>query len=400
MVSELKRALFAGTGDQNQLFKCTNLFRRDLKSLDTSELLDATYYLTRITRGRGGIVDPELGYAIIGRLMAAIPLLSRQECIRLVQVCSLLVSRNKVDQPHVKSLLQKRDKVVVECLRRISGKLEDLPVSMLSVLISAVARQHCASIDPFIADFSDCVSVRIEACLADSHEPPKNASTRLDLERLVPFVFLAFEQMDIVPSSRLSEASLNLYSRFASEIPFSHMSQLVLAFPKEAFESDPRWDSITSYCREAVEKSPADFTLIDLCRLVNGLRSDKIANILYATAPNRPSKEWSIHALKESSLVFQKFKMQNKFGHRFLREMKMKASEIPSSYLIAILRNTHSCSVKISIGASTLLSKRISKLTDSELCTVLTLDVSEMDHNSIGNLVSEAKAEAQRRHVV
>jgi hypothetical protein len=243
---------------------------------------------------------------------------------------------------------------------------------------------------PIVDDLCNCVSNRIARVLSESSDSPKAALVRADIERLVPYILLGMKQMELEPSAVFCDASLELFSRYVSEIPFSHVSQFVLSFPKKRLSEDPRWQALAMYCVESVMKSPTDFQVIDLCRLAAGLDDYNIVNQLFAEAPKRSHLEWSIHALKESSVFLDRDEIPKQFRKSFLREMKRNSSQLPPSYLIEIIRNATRRSPGIAASGLALLTRKLRRMTEPEILMTLQLDLKFLPHAVVNDFVTAA----------
>jgi hypothetical protein len=293
------------------------------------------------------------------------------------------VNRNKAAEPGIDVLIEQRDAVITACIDRLYGKLEDLPVGSLSVLISALARQYRATMDPFLNGFCDVVTARIRQALADDPDSPKTSMVRADIERLIPYVLLALNQMERSVPLALSHAGLDLFTQFKAEIPFSHLTQFVVSFPKGGVVGDSRWQELGQYCRESVEQSVDDFSILDLSRLLHGLNDELIARKLGEIGPLRPHSEWTIHALKEVSSLIGPYSLSKAFKSTFIRELERRKLELPPSYLLDILQNTANGIPGIANSALSILQSKVGRMTEAELTTALGLDFSKLPRNRV-----------------
>ncbi len=343
MVSQLKGILYSRKTESTSLRKVESHILREYKESDFSQLLETAYLIARITREKGGILDSDCGLALLGRLNDLSYRASRQDTIRLIQVCSTLGNRNKAQAGDgtTQEIIVLRDALIDRSFASLSGRLEDLPSASLSLLISSLARQYKPLFEKFFHEVADEVSRRAEQGATSSAFTHPSSILRLgDLERLVSYVYLAFAQASVETPSSLNDSCLNFLTCHTDKIQYAHICQFIEAFrscTRDASRND-RFLLLIDYMRKAVSshESRENLQLMDFVRLVKGFPSeDLFRDALIQEAKKRDREEFTIHALRDMAGILSKMeKIDRNFELIFFNNL---TRELPPKYLVDIL---------------------------------------------------------------
>lgn len=384
LISDLKRVIYDPSFNSGSKGDLENRVLQCLGKAEPSEILAAAASISRINRRGGGIMDARVSVPILERLCRTVQVFDRGDLIQLIQICSLSVNRRKVllQDSGAASVERITCKLIRLCCIELNGRLEDLPVSSLSVLVSALSRRFIAGVEGCFEDAVLTVSKHIEACL-NRPDTPASAIIREDLQRVVPFVLLACGQNHVQARMELLESSLALFSKYLNEASFTSLSMLIEGIsgsPDSLFCEDSRFKRVLSHCGNCIEISPEDFTIADMCRmLVKVKREESFMNTVlrhleYAAA-SRSTSEWSLHVIVEVAeiLSITSPTSTTHLRDRFGREFACKAPDLPPMYacriFCALLKSSVDESIKV--RSTSLVIENMKKLTPDSLHQLL-----------------------------
>ena len=274
--------------------------------------------------------------------------MSRQDTIRLIQVCSTLGNRNKAQAGDgtTQEIIALRDALIERSLASLSGRIEDLPSASLSLLISSLARQYKPSFEKFFHELAEEVSKRADQASTSSDFSHPSSILRLDdLERLVSYVYLAFAQASVETPTNLNDSCLKFMTCHTDKIQYAHICQFIEAFPacaRDAYKND-QFLALMDYMRKTVSsvESRGNLQLIDFVRLVKGFPSENLfRDFLIKEGMKRDRKEFTIHAIRDISGILSKMeKIDRDFELIFFKNL---TRELPPKYLVDILCNLDS----------------------------------------------------------
>ena len=351
---------------------------------DSSDLLVSAQAISRLRRERGGIVDPRLSFPILQRLDELVDTFDRTDVIQLIQFMSLSVNRRKVlvgDSSAV-AIQGMCDNIISKCCQRLHRKLEDLPISSLSGLVSSVSRRRTVVTDGFFREVSFTVTSHIDRCVF-TKESPASAIIREDLQRALPYIWIAFKQIQFEPEPRFIDSSLKLFSLFLDKVPFTYLTLFVEGLagnPNKDILTDSRFRNILDYCEESLSASPEDFLIADMCRLFNsqlGIRSldMSIMTLLEGSASTRSSSEWTVHVLVEVTEILSRSNLSEcrELCNRFEIEYRKQSAAIPPTYSSQIFRSllTSDLNADVKELAKSLVNKHMKRLIPTELLPII-----------------------------
>ena len=343
VIAQLKEALYRRKQCTPDLCRFEQILEHNRSKMTLGETVEAGYLLSRLTRQKGGIIDSCITRRLLDQIMRSASSLSRSEALRCIQLCSLLVNRNKVTSGSHKhsSVVNVRDEVVEACIEHIRGKLDDLPPTSLSILASALARQYRNSFDGLFKEISDEVAHRIDPLLSHRIDSVTHLRIRLDLYRSVPYLLLALSQTGQNGSPRLCEKALELFTLHRLEIPYEFISLFLYAFPRS--QDNSKLEGLFEY----VSALPVgDLSLTDHCIICLGAR--RLSSNLFRLVSrefkcdllNRKTSEFNIHVLRDLSAILcdPEFSRKN-IRSRYFVEINKKSSELPAGYIVDIFDN-------------------------------------------------------------
>jgi len=307
----------------------------DLNRLSNKSLSEAVYYLTKMNRKAGFVSDPNTTQSVLSRIAKAIPQMDREDLIRILQVCSLSINRNKLDSGcnSTMKLAGLRDRVVQDIIVVLEARCVDIPTTSISVAFSSCARMYKPSVKPLMDELTRIITARVRKNLK-SPEGPLTYMHRSDLHRTIPFIFLGYHQNSLPFPSELVDESVPLFLNFTNEIPYKHLSQYMMLMG-----SDDRLKPIRDYFLDRMANAPEDMTVMDLCRFTcNHIPPDIWWS---AISTKRDLEDWDIHSLLELSRILR----SSSTGiPKILEDHYRKASWnlrflIPQKYFEEIFRN-------------------------------------------------------------
>lgn len=384
LISDLKTAIFSSRHATQTLESIEKRFLNRTQKAHSSELLVSAQSLSRLRRQRGGIVDPRLSLPILKRLDELVDTFDRTDVIQLIQLMSLSVNRRKVllGDCSAASIDAMCENIVSKCCQRLHRKLEDLPISSLSVLVSSVSRRRSVVTEGFFREVSLAVTSHIDLCITRK-ETPASAIIREDLQRALPYIWIAFKQIQYEPEPHFSDSSLKLFSLFLEKVPFTYLTLFVEGLagnPNKEILIDFRFRNILDYCEESLSASPDDFLIADMCRLFSsqlGIRSldMSIMTLLEGSVSTRSSSEWTVHVLVEIAEILSRSNLSEcrQLCIRFESEFRKQSATIPPSYSSQIFRYLLASDLNAEVKefAKSLVMKHMKRLTPTELIPII-----------------------------
>jgi hypothetical protein len=314
--------------------------------------LEELYLSAKISRLEGGIKDAQGSIESIRRISDNIEDLTRREMIRCLQVCSLLVNRNKlaVRQIEVVELEDVRKDLVQSCIRRLSGRLSDIPTSILSTMTSSIARQFETSFQGIMDEINSEILLRIRSSLSRDPSSLSGFRTSADLSRMVPYLLLAHSEIGKECPPSLVDASLDFFNVKLADIPYEALSLYVFALPNcsSLAPSETRLENLLDILLEKAQNDATkdDISLTDICRLCLGARKAMSRRavrgyeILAKGMQERPSSEFTIHVMKDISGLLDETALSSREVRRvYFRELDRLRREIPPGYIANIFEN-------------------------------------------------------------
>jgi hypothetical protein len=359
IVGQLKKMAFSPNGRIDSA-KLEATFRESFHILDSNSLLDVAYYLSRILRRSGFAMDPDLFKLILSRVRETIPDLSRTELIRVIQTSSFAISKRKLNADVEKyvELGLARDSVVLESVRELSSRIEDLATSSLGVTFSSLCRVYQPELSGFLQEVTGVIRSRILLNLS-SPDPlgPSATLARGELLKAVPYMYIGYSQIGQLPPSDFTVSAISLSDRYVEEVPFAHLSQFIYGIGASGYRTfDDGISAILKYTCACISSDLVDnFTVMDLARIGTGMGmimaetpSDRFPCALPTVAcvfdivSSRPSKEWDMHALLELSRLVSYTVLsfpEPSFLSKFESELRKQSSSIPPQYAAEIFCN-------------------------------------------------------------
>ena len=302
--------------------RLARLVEDELPRMSLNEVVESAYLLARLTRQDGGILAPGLSVTILQRLANNLDALDRPALTQVLQLCSLAVSRNRVNAGEQQSvdLLGLRRQTVQRIMDGLTRRFSDIPTPGLSVIVSALSRQYEPWMDSFFLLVCDNVSSRIRICLSRDASSTSNFLRRSDLLRIVPYLHLVFQQNQLAaPPGEFVAASLSLYSGFAHEATFEHFALFVRVLGKPGAASISCSEEIRLILDYMQTIPVEDLTVLDACRLVEGAwnLAGGCSKDFLSYLPRRPKAEWTMHALEQFARVAKFVKSEEQFSLYF-----------------------------------------------------------------------------------
>jgi hypothetical protein len=291
--------------------------------------------MTKLNRKAGYIADPRMSTELLERLQKSVDHFERDDLIKILQVCSLSINRNKIESGCTLSseLVTIRDRLVGSIIDRIQSRIEDIPTTSISVAMSSVARMYNPSMKPFMDEMSQILAERVSRTLSLPPESAKAYIQRSDLHRAIPFVFLAYNQNSVEFPTRLVDVSIPLFVEFRIEIPYKHLSQYMLMMRR-----DEGMGLLADYAIERIQAAPDDMTVMDLCRFAQSV--DRVPMIIDIIARKNNPRDWDIHGLLELSRILKcSDTINKKIWNKYSRKIFDLKNSIPPDYLAEIYRN-------------------------------------------------------------
>lgn len=384
LISDLKTVIFNTRHATHSLESIEKSFLNRVKRAEGSELLVSAQALSRLRRESGGIVDPRLSFPILQRLDELVDTFDRTDVIQLIQFMSLSVNRRKVllGDSSAATIDAMCENIVSKCCQRLHRKLEDLPISSLSVLVSSLSRRRTVVTDGFFQEVSLTVMSHMDLCVSRK-ETPASAIIREDLQRALPYIWIAFKQIQFEPEPSFTDSSLKLFSLFLDKVPFTYLTLFVEGLagnPNKDILVDSRFRNILDYCEESLSASPDDFLIADTCRLFNsqlGIRSldMRIMTLLEGSATTRSSAEWTVHVLVEVAEILSRSNLSEcrQLCNRFESEFRKQSAAIPPTYSSQIFRSLLASDLNPEVKelAKSLVNKHMKRLTPTELFPII-----------------------------
>jgi hypothetical protein len=307
-------------------------------------LVDTVYFLTKVSRKAGHITDPRLTVSLFGRLWRSLDYFDRQDLIKTLQVCSLSINRNKIESGcDVSSELGlKRDEIVGTIIQRLSSRTEDLPTNSISVALSSLARMYNPSMKALMDEMSLVIARRISKLLGRPVDSASAYMQRSDLHRAIPFILLGYHQNMLTAPSDLVDASIPLYTKYTSEVPYKHLSQYMLMT-----KAENRIDPLRSYALDRIQAAPEDMTVMDVCRFAQAISPDSMQIIFDTIARKNNPRDWDIHSLVELSRILREG--SKKLWNKYMKKLIDLKYSIPPNYLLEIFHNSCRCNDKAAV---------------------------------------------------
>jgi hypothetical protein len=374
LIGQLKRLVYSKSRSQSETERILGLVTSYRAQLSFNECIEAVYLLSRLTREQGGALSaPEVNKILI-KIQEQMGDASRTDLIRLIQVCSLVLNRNKASagdsaSQKVQTLV---DEIVDYSISKIKGRLCDIPTSSLTQVISSLARQYRPSVDGLIQEIGMETAKRIRKCVDPKGEYSiVRFPLRSDLHRATPYSLLAYGQIGIECPPELVEASLDLFQNSKDEIPYNFLTLYVYALSlgkSSPISEDPRFNGLLDYMTEvsSCNQKRMDLTLHDVCRLCLGSRGtiqfDKFVACLGEMIVTRSSDEFTVHVLKDLGSLIKDLPESNKRGiARIFKELDRVSYQLPAPYAVDILENLVSSQKRISSYFPRFISRQITK---------------------------------------
>ena len=353
IIVSLKRILYGRNLTLPDVSHAESLILNQYKHISYSELLESTYLLSRITREFGGIIQPRVAEILLERCERGLEELSRQDLIRLVQICSIMINRNKLADGDVASstLVPLRSRLVQQCLSSLQDRYEDMSAASVSLLISSLARMYEPELNDSFHDLGVEVARRLNLCSGSDISRPASLLVLSDVDKLMSYTCLAFAQAELRTPKEFNDSCLRFVNNCKDHIPYSGLCQFISAFPRcipPSSMSHPTLQDVLRYMeRIAISADTrADLTLMDMIRLIHGaslLSEDahkRLVNLLLSETIQRPSREFTIHVLRDLAILLGNSKgVDDAVAQRFNAELILHAREIPSQYIMQILES-------------------------------------------------------------